>query len=363
MKGVVIVAAGNSCRFGSNKLQQDLLDKTVLQTTVDLFDGLADHIVVVGDFSPLEFACDVTVVEGGETRQQSVANGLTALDKRCEVVAIHDGARPFVSRDLIQKLFDEASKFSSAVPCLPVTDTLWQQHDNTLAPQQRNDYFTVQTPQVFNLQKLLAAFEKAEKTYTDESTLFFDRYGDVHFVEGEFSNKKITVPADLPQFSVGVGFDVHAFGCGNGVILGGVTVPFPKKLVGHSDADVLTHAICDAVLTASGNRDIGVQFPDTDNKYLGANSLHLLAECVNLAKKNGFSVESVSAVVICQQPKLAGYLPQMAQNLAAVLMVSPQCVNLSATTTEHLGALGNGDGIAAQAQALLSKKGLRVQRR
>lgn len=356
MKGVVIVAAGNSCRFGSNKLQQNLLGKTVLQTTVELFDGLADQIVVVGNVSPTDFASDVTVVKGGETRQQSVANGLKALDNRCDVVAIHDGARPFVSRTLIQKLFDEASKFGSAVPCLPVIDTLWQQRDNTFAPQQRNEFFTVQTPQVFNLQKLRAAFEEATQTYTDESTLFFHCYGDVHFVKGEFSNKKITVPSDLPQFSIGVGFDVHAFGSGNGVILGGVMVPFSKKLVGHSDADVLTHAICDAVLTGSGNRDIGVQFPDTDDKFLGANSLHLLHECVNLAKHNGFAVESVSAVVICQQPKLAAYLPQMVQNLAAVLNVSPQCVNLSATTTEHLGALGNGDGIAAQAQALLAKK-------
>lgn len=352
MKGVVIVAAGNSCRFGQDKLQQPLLNKTVLQTTIDLFDGLADQIVVVGNF---QAADGVTVVEGGKTRQQSVANGLKALDKRCDVVAIHDGARPFVSRALIQKLFDVASKFDSAVPCLPVSETLWQKC-NSLVPQKRDEFFTVQTPQVFHFQKLLAAFENTQKTYTDESTLFFDFYGDVHFVEGEFSNKKITVPADLPQFGIGVGFDVHAFGEGSGVVLGGVTVPYPKKLVGHSDADVLTHAICDAVLSASGNRDIGVQFPDTDDKYLGANSLHLLAECVKLAKLNGFAVESVSAVVICQQPKLANYLPQMVQNLAAVLNVSPQSVNISATTTEHLGALGNGDGIAAQAQALLAKK-------
>ncbi len=356
MKGVVIVAAGSSCRFGQDKLQQLLLNKTVLQTTIDLFDGLAEQIVVVGNFQTT--VAGVTVVEGGTTRQQSVAKGLKALNKRCDIVAIHDGARPFVSRALIQKLFDVASKFDSAVPCLPVTDTLWKT-DNGIVPQQRDKFFTVQTPQVFNFQKLLAAFEKAtntQKFYTDESALFFDFYGDVHFVEGEFSNKKVTVPADLPQFGIGAGFDVHAFGEGSGVILGGVMVPYTKKLVGHSDADVLTHAICDAVLSASGNRDIGVQFPDTDNKYLGANSLHLLAECVKLAKLNGFAVQSVSAVVICQQPKLSNFLPQMAQNLAAVLNISPQSVNISATTTEHLGALGNGDGIAAQAQALLAKK-------
>lgn len=352
MRGAVIVAAGNSCRFGKDKLRQSLFDKTVLQTAVSLFDGLADRIVVVCDFCDLK---GVTVVKGGDTRQKSVENGLKALDARCETVAIHDGARPFVSRALIQKLFDAASKFDSAVPCLPVTDTLWQKQ-NGFSPQKRDDFFTVQTPQVFNFKKLSAAFGHSQKIYTDESALYYDFYGDVHFVEGEFSNKKITVPADLPKFSVGTGFDVHAFGEGSGVVLGGVTVPYSKKLLGHSDADVLAHAVCDAVLSASGNRDIGVQFPDDNDKYSGANSLNLLAQCVSLAENNGFCVENVSAVLICQQPRLSLFLPQMSRNLAAVLKIPEGNVNLSATTTEHLGALGNGDGIAAQAQALLSKK-------
>lgn len=350
MRSAVIVAAGNSSRFGRDKLQTVLLDQSVLQRSVDAFCGIADEIIVVGDWQ----IDGVKVVSGGETRSQSVQNGLAAVSKESTVVAVHDGARPFVSRNLVQKLFEEAEKFDSAVPFLPVSDTLWQKGEKT-CPQNRSEFCVVQTPQVFCTEKLCKAFETANKCYTDESSLYFEVFGVVHFVEGEYSNKKVTVPSDLPDFRVGVGFDVHAFGDGDGVILGGVKIPYCKKLLGHSDADVLAHAVCDAVLSASGNRDIGVQFPDTDDKYLGADSLQLLAQCVCLAENHGFVVKNVSAVVVCQQPKLSLHIPQMAQNLAKILKISPSCVNLSATTTEKLGALGNGDGIAVQAQALLAR--------
>lgn len=346
MRSAVIVAAGSSSRFGTNKLQGELLNESVLQRSVDAFSGIADEIIVVGDWK----IDGVKVVQGGQTRSASVQNGLQAVSHHSTVVAVHDGARPFVSRALVQKLFEDAENFGSAVPRLPITDTLWGG-----CPQNREQFFTVQTPQVFNTEKLRQAFQNSSCNCTDESTLFFRQFGDVHFVDGEFSNKKVTVPSDLPDFRIGTGFDVHAFGDGDGVILGGVKIPYSKKLVGHSDADVLAHAVCDAVLSASGNRDIGCQFPDTDDKYLGADSLKLLVQCVVLAEEKGFSVKNVSAVVICQHPKIAPHVEKMAQNLAQVLKIAPSCVNLSATTTEKLGALGNGDGIAVQAQALLAK--------
>lgn len=355
MKSVIIVAAGSSVRFGKNKLDEQVLDKSVLQRTVDVFRGIADEIILVGN---AEVVGVTKVVCGGETRNQSVKNGLKAVSEQCTTVAVHDGARPFVSKNLVSKLFDEATKYGSAVPRLRVTDTLWRADNDGNTPQNRDDYFTVQTPQVFDYAKLWEACftsENARADFTDESTLFYRVYGSVHFVDGEYSNKKLTVPADLPAFRVGKGFDVHAFGVGSEVILGGVHIPFSQKLVGHSDADVLVHAICDAVLAASDNRDIGVQFPDTDDRYLGADSMELLRECVRMAQKSGFFVQNVSAVVICQQPKIAPYIDQMSHNLAKVLQIPVDCVNLSATTTEHLGALGNGDGIAAEATALLAK--------
>lgn len=348
MKCAVIVAGGNSTRFGNDKLNMPLFDKTVLQNTVDLFRPIVEQIVVVG------VQIDgTTYAPAGATRFLSVQNGLKMVNNGCDLVAIHDGARPFVSKQLIAKLFDQAQAKGSAVPSLPVTDTVWSVA-NTPCVVDRNHLKSVQTPQVFHFAKILQAFNDApHQNYTDESTLFYDVFDELNLVEGERANIKITYPSDLPTYRIGNGFDVHAFCDGDGLILGGVKIPYNKKLKGHSDADVLAHAICDGVLSASNNRDIGVQFPDTDDKYLGANSMNLLAECVQIAKNSGFEVVNVSAVVICQAPKLAPHIPQMAQNLAKVLNVDVSCVNLSATTTEKLGALGNGDGIAVQSTVLL----------
>lgn len=347
MKCAVIVAGGSSTRFGNDKLNMPLFDKTVLQNTVDVFRPIVHQIVVVGAHID-----GTTFAEGGQTRFLSVQNGLKMVDKNCQLVAIHDGARPFASKNLVAKLFDEAQANGSAIPSLPVTDTVWDV--STKKVTDRNNLKAVQTPQVFDFAKIVEAFSRApHQNYTDESTLFYDVFGELNLVEGDRSNVKITYPGDLPTFRIGNGFDVHAFADGDFVILGGVKIPYNKKLKGHSDADVLAHAICDGVLSASNNRDIGVQFPDTDDKYLGANSMDLLATCVQIAKDSGFEVVNVSAVVICQAPKLAPHIPQMAKNLAKVLGVDVSCVNLSATTTEKLGALGNGDGIAVQSTVLL----------
>ena len=350
MRSAIIVAAGGSSRYGKNKLNEPLFDGTVLSSAVDVFRGIADEIIVVGA------QVDGTIfVEGGANRHQSVANGLAAVSAQSTVVAVHDGARPFVSRTLVNKLFAEAEQHGSAVPCTKICDTLWFFGDNLPQKLDRNKVVGVQTPQVFATEKLRAAFLQTDGNYTDESTLFYDVYGNVHFVDGETTNKKITYGGDVPDYRIGVGFDVHAFGEGNGVVLGGVTIPFDKKLVGHSDADVLCHAICDAVLSACGQKDIGHQFPVDDDAYLGADSTVLLAKCVALAAERCYEVVNVSAVVVCERPKLAPHIDNMARILGGVLGVAPSCVNLTATTSEKLGALGNGDGIAAEANVLLKR--------
>lgn len=351
MISAIIVAAGNSTRFGANKMEQKIAGKTVLERSVDIFRGIADEIIVVGGRSLDGVKC----VQGGATRFESVNNGLNAVSKECDIVAVHDGARPYASKRLVEKLFAECSQYGSAVPALPVTDTVWRKTQGGLTQPKRDDLFAVQTPQVFDCSKLRYCFSNAERKYTDESGLFYATYGEVHFVDGERGNIKITYKEDLPEFRVGAGFDVHAFEEGESVILGGVSIPFDKKLKGHSDADALCHAISDAVLSASDNKDIGHQFPDTDPKFKGANSMELLGTCVDKANKCGYAVVNVSAVIICQAPKMSPYIDEMALKLAKVLQVDSCCVNLSATTTEGLGALGNGDGIAVQAQALLRK--------
>lgn len=355
MKIAIIVAGGTSTRFGKDKLGEQLLGKSVLQHSVDVFQSIADQIIVVG-----QHVDGTLFAEGGSTRFQSVLNGFRLLSDEIKgVVAIHDGARPFISRQFVEKLYSEAEKYGSAVPCLQQTDTVYHKDGDSLAKIDRSTVFTVQTPQVFDVSQLRNAIDLAiqcnKMDYTDESTLYYDALGTVHFVEGLRSNTKITYQDDLPQYKVGVGFDVHPFTQGNGVILGGVTIPFDKKLAGHSDADALCHAICDAILSASGNKDIGHQFPDTDERYKGADSTKLLEQCVLLAAQSGFEVVNVSAVVICQAPKIAPHIDKMAQRLSPILAIPCHDVSISATTTEHLGALGNGDGIAVSAEVLLKR--------
>ena len=351
MKYAIIVAAGSSSRFGKDKLNEQLIGKSVLMHSVDVFQSVADQVIVVG-----QQVYGALFAEGGATRFQSVKNGFRLLpDDAQGVVAIHDGARPFVTREFVEKLYRQAEEHGSAVPRLHVTDTVYLKNERGVEKFDRNTIFSVQTPQVFDIAKIKNALSKATNEYTDESTLYFDAYGEVNFVDGLRANVKVTYQDDLPQYKVGVGFDVHPFVDGDGLTLGGVKIPFYKKLKGHSDADALCHAICDAILSASGNKDIGHQFPDTDERYRGADSTKLLASCVEIAKSSGYEVVNVSAVVICQAPKIAPHIDKMAARLGEILKVSPSCVNLSATTTEHLGALGNGDGVAVSSQILLKR--------
>ena len=351
MRYAIIVAGGTASRFGKDKLNEPLLGKSVLAHSVDIFKDVSDLVVVVG-----QHVDGTLFAEGGDTRFLSVSNGLGSLTDCSEgTVAIHDGARPFITKEFVQRLFVEAEQHGSAVPRLPLTDTIYQKNATGLKKIDRNTLFSVQTPQVFDIAKLRYAVEHATSDYTDESTLFLDTYGEVHFVEGLRTNTKVTFQEDLPEYKIGVGFDVHGFVDGDGVILGGVKIPFDKKLKGHSDADALCHAICDAVLSASGNLDIGHQFPDTDARYKGADSTKLLAHCVELAKQSGYEVVNVSAVVICQEPKISPHIAKMAETLSKILKVSSFCVNITATTTERLGALGRGDGIAVSSQALLKR--------
>lgn len=353
MRYAIILAAGESSRYGgeTNKLDELLFGKSVLSHSVDVFRRVADAVIVVG-----RQVQGTLYAEGGETRFLSVLSALRLLPDRPDgTVAIHDGARPFVSEQFVTGLYQSAEQFGSAVPRLPVTDTLYRVEGGCEVAD-RNLFWTVQTPQVFDAAKFARAARHAAQcnlSCTDDSSLYLCEGNEVHFVPGVPSNVKITYKGDLPDFRIGTGFDVHPFGEGNGVTLGGVVIPFAKRLVGHSDADALCHAICDAVLSASGQPDIGHQFPDTDERYRGADSTLLLARCVQLAEERGFHVVNVSATVVCQAPKISPHINAMSARLADVLHVVPSCVNISATTTEHLGALGRGDGIACQAVCLL----------
>jgi 2-C-methyl-D-erythritol 2,4-cyclodiphosphate synthase len=201
----------------------------------------------------------------------------------------------------------------------------------------------------------LAAYERVAGEYTDDSQVYNEVFGEIHLAEGKLSNSKVTYREDLPTFSTGIGYDVHRLVAGDGVILGGVKIPFDRQLLGHSDADVLTHAVMDALLSASGNRDIGCIFPDTDMQYNGADSVGLLGVVKNMLDDGGYSIASISAVVIAEKPKLAPHIDAIRGNLARALSIPFASVNVSATTTEGLGIVGAGAAIAAQATCILMK--------
>jgi len=360
MKSAIIVAGGTSSRFETNKLFAPLFGKTLIQVTVDAFIDVADEIVLVVNPKDmmqmtLLFAnSKIKLTTGGHTRTQSVLNGLKAISDQSTLVAIHDGARPYVSKQLVITCFDVAAQFGNAIPVIKAVDTMYIQDGETAKFVDRNKICRVQTPQVFDTTKIKEAYSLRDETkvYTDDSQVYLDSFGSLHFVEGQSQNVKITYPADLFSESIGNGFDVHQLVENRKLILCGVEIPYHLGLDGHSDADVATHAIMDAILTSIGERDIGVHFPDNDDSYKGISSLLLLQKVVEIVQSKKALIQSISCVIMAQAPKLAPHIPQMCANIASVLGLPTNRINISATTTEKLGIIGEGKGIASQAICL-----------
>lgn len=298
------------------------------------------------------------VIEGGASRQESTALGIKfALQDKPEdyIVLIHDAARPNASPDLYRRVFKEAYEKGAVVPAVRLKDTIRDVKKGTL---NRDDLRAVQTPQGFVGEIILNAIKYAEEKCfvgTDEGSLVDFMGLPVSTVLGSESNIKITSPEDLTKtVCIGAGYDVHAFAENRRLILGGVDIPFEKGLLGHSDADVLTHALMDAILGAMGEGDIGLLFPDTAPEYKGASSIELLKSVVELMNEKFYTLENADITVICQAPKIRPHIDEMKKNLELVL--SPKNgINIKGTTTEKLGFEGRGEGIAASATVLLSK--------
>lgn len=298
------------------------------------------------------------VIEGGASRQESTALGIKfALQDKPEnyIVLIHDAARPNASPDLYRRVIKEAYEKGAVVPAVRLKDTIRDVKKGTL---NRDDLRAVQTPQGFVGEIILNAIKYAEEKCfvgTDEGSLVDFMGLPVSTVLGSESNIKITSPEDLTKtVCIGTGYDVHAFSENRKLILGGVDIPFEKGLLGHSDADVLTHALMDAILGAMGEGDIGLLFPDTAPEYKGVSSIELLKRVVALMNEKFYTLENADITVICQAPKIRPHIDEMKKNLELVL--SPKNgINIKGTTTEKLGFEGRGEGIAASATVLLSK--------
>lgn len=365
----ILVAAGASRRMGFDKLSYRLPDGcTVLETSCA---ALAAHpavrqvVLVAGANRPecerIAAACPkpCCVVDGGETRADSVRNGLAAAEGA--LVAIHDAARPFVSRAVITAALEAAARTGAAAPAVPVKDTIKvAQGGRVVSTPDRAMLYAVQTPQCFSREKYRQALacvtgEQARQV-TDDCSLFELAGMPVELTAGDYGNYKITTPDDLKKektMRIGHGYDVHRLVEDRKLILGGVEIPYEKGLLGHSDADVLLHAVMDAVLGAAALGDIGRHFPDTDPAYRGADSLALTRAVAALIREHGYAVGNIDATILCQKPKLAPYIEEMRRNIAAAFGVAADAVSVKATTEEHLGFTGEGLGIAAHAVALL----------
>ena len=380
----VLVAAGSSTRMGFDKLSFDLGGETVVQRSIRAFAEcpLVDEIVLVAGKNR-EFleqqaaACQkpVQVVPGGATRAESAKNGVLAASG--EIVAVHDAARPFVSEAVIEAALNAAALCGAAAPAVPVKDTVKtaKRGDGKTVPEgcsvtetpDRSTLYAVQTPQCFDRAAYLAALDELDeekaRLVTDDCSLFELTGRPVQLTQGDYANLKITTREDLPRpeqkegtnMRSGQGYDVHRLVEGRKLILGGVEVPFEKGLLGHSDADVLAHAVMDAVLGAAALGDIGKHFPDTDPEYSGADSLKLARRVAEILHENGWKIENIDSTILCQRPKLAAYIPAMREKLAEAFGLPVDAVSVKATTEEHLGFTGEGLGIAAHAVALIEK--------
>jgi 2-C-methyl-D-erythritol 4-phosphate cytidylyltransferase/2-C-methyl-D-erythritol 2,4-cyclodiphosphate synthase len=376
--GVIIVAAGRGERLGGHVPKQllDLGGRTLLQRSVAAFDRHADTraIVVVlpadlvarGPSLVGTVAHPCRYVAGGVRRQDSVQAGLAAMPADVDIILIHDAARPFVEAAIIDRVIAAVRQTGAALPAVPARDTLKRvPHGGTIVAETipRDEVWLAQTPQGFTRPIIEAAVARgaAGLEATDEAMLAERAGHPVAVVPGDARNMKITTPEDLmaaraalaPAPRVGTGYDLHRLVPGRTLVLAGVTVPFERGPLGHSDGDVVCHALTDAVLGAAGAGDIGQHFPNTDPRWKDATGLDLLARAVAIAAERGWRPASVDVTVVLERPKLGPHLPAVCQRMADVLGLAPGQVSVKAKTNEGVDAVGRGEAIAAHAVAVL----------
>lgn len=359
----VLLAAGSGTRSGLayNKIFYRLPGgATVLETAINTIKAAGiDEIVVVAaaaDIAAVEACFKGPVVAGGLTRSRSVKNGLDfiAANGGAGLVVIHDCARPYARPELFSRAIESALLHGSGVAAVKTVDTVKEAENGKVTfslPRQK--LFNIQTPQAFDFETLYQAYDRGGEE-TDDSEVFLKAGHEVYLCEGGYDNVKLTNREDFTRYRSGTGFDVHRLVTGRPLVLGGIDIPFDKGLEGHSDADVLTHAIMDALLSAAGLKDIGTYFPDSDESYRNIDSLLLLAKTDTLIQNAGWRVINISAAVMAEKPRLAPYIDAMRTKLAETLKLNTDAVGISATTTEKLGIIGEERGMAATAVCLLA---------
>lgn len=387
--------------------EQEEVDWITIVTNEDYMDRCRKELKRLGLMRKVK-----EILPGGQERQDSIYQAVRRIPEDVDLVLVHDGVRPFVSGELIRRTIKAAASCGAAVAAVPVKDTIKMAEENVLTKTlDRKRLYAVQTPQGFRRELLVSAYHEAYRGnyYGTDDAFLVEKTGEkVYLVKGDYNNIKITtiedilfgeailsgqmstyphpfteetgVAADSPadtdtdmglnigfdkavssgsggeEIRVGTGYDVHRLVQDRKLILGGVEIPFEKGLLGHSDADVLTHAIMDALLGAAALGDIGRHFPDSDESYRNVSSLLLLKRVKELLAERGCSIGNIDAVVIAQRPKIAPYIGQMISQVAKTLEIEEHRINIKGTTTERLGFCGREEGIAAQASVLIRRR-------
>jgi 2-C-methyl-D-erythritol 4-phosphate cytidylyltransferase/2-C-methyl-D-erythritol 2,4-cyclodiphosphate synthase len=367
---VLIVAAGRGTRMGEGPPKQwrDLGGRPVVARTLAAFKGFRRILVIHPDDRPRAEALgidDLDLVTGGATRDASVRAALEHLEgSDVTRVLIHDGARPLVSPALIDRVLRALDHAPGAAPALAVTDALWTGAGaRVTGTRDRSGLFRAQTPQGFHFPAILHAHRAHPGGASDDVEVARAAGLDVAIVEGEEDNIKLTFPGDFDRalktlrgdmdIRLGNGYDVHAFTEGDGVWLCGVKIPHTATLLGHSDADVALHALCDAIYGALAAGDIGRHFPPSDPQWRGAASMVFLDHAVKLAAAKGYRIGNVDVTIIAERPKVGPHVPAMQAVLAPVLGIGADRISVKATTSEKMGFVGREEGIVAYATAVL----------
>ena len=374
---VLAAGAGRRMAYKENKIFIPLGRYSIIQRTlqnVAKLEGLKEIILVVADgeqdymaehIKVLELTVPIQIVLGGAERQDSVACGLKAFDESTDIVLVHDGARPLASTEMFSAVAEAANIYGAATVGVPATDTIKRvdAEHAVIETLKRSELYQIQTPQGFQKDLFKEAHQKAyDLNYlgTDDVSLVEYLGKPVHIVEGDYCNIKVTTPNDIAvakrylgiedkRMRVGFGYDIHQLKAGRPCILGGVQIESELGPDGHSDADVLIHALMDAMLGAAGLRDIGYYFPPEDDQYKGISSMLLLEKVNSLLKERGLQAYNIDIMVISETPKLKPHIDTMKANLQSVLEIPLDRISIKATTNEMLGAIGRREGIAAQA--------------
>ncbi len=366
----IILCAGSSTRFkgDKNKLVCQTFGEKIAKKTVQTFLDMEeiDQIIVALPkdneelLSMFKNSDKVKTTFGGDSRFMSVYLSLKEVDLDTDIVLIHDGARPYVNKDIILDSIKSAKEFGSGVCGNLATDTLRRIENGILKEVvDRSKTVSIQTPQTFRAESIKSAYEKAflEKdasVFTDDSSVYSKYIGECRLVNGTSDNVKITFVEDLkkePKF--GVGYDIHKFVEGKELFLCGEKIDFDKGLLAHSDGDVPIHALMDSILSAIGKKDIGHFFPDTDMNYKNIDSKILLKKVVEILEQEGGKVLSVTLAIVCESPRLSPYIDKMKSTLSSILKIDKEKVGITVTTNEGVPMSTMGDSIACYATSVV----------